>query len=189
MPPNSGLREIFSKVNVRESSSNKVGSHKIKCLRFSGSKSESHASNRMADCTKSILNDSSTKAEKTLVARVGEYCRRHGVGSEPVVVAISGGPDSVALTRALLDLQSTLRLQPLILAHLNHQLRGAESDADESFVEAMSRGLLEDGIGDVGFISQKEDVRRQALEAKDNLEKVARETRYAWLAHVARDAG
>jgi tRNA(Ile)-lysidine synthase len=146
-------------------------------------------SNQMADCTKSIVNDSSTQAANMLAAKVEACCRRHEIGSGPVVVAISGGPDSVALTRALLDLQSTLRLQPLILAHLNHQLRGAESDADESFVEAMSRGLLEDGIGDVGFISQKEDVRRQALEAKDNLEKVARETRYAWLAHVARDAG
>jgi tRNA(Ile)-lysidine synthase len=143
----------------------------------------------MADCTKSILNDSSTKAEKTLAAKVEACCRCHEVGSGPVVVAVSGGPDSVALTRALLDLQSTLRLQPLILAHLNHQLRGDESDADESFVEAMSRSLNDEGIGDVRFISQKEDVTRQALEAKDNLEKVARETRYAWLAHVARNAG
>ncbi len=105
------------------------------------------------------------------------------------MVAVSGGPDSVALTRALLDLQSTLQLQPLILAHLNHQLRGAESDADESFVEAMSRGLREEGNENVRFISQKEDVRRRALEEKDNLEKVARDVRYAWLAQVARSAG
>lgn len=146
-------------------------------------------SNRMADSIKSLPNDSSMKAAKTLVAKVEEFCRRHGVGSGPVVVAVSGGPDSVALTRALLDLQSTLRLQPLILAHLNHQLRGDESDADESFVEAMSRGLLGEGIGDVRFTSQKEDVRTRALEAKDNLEKVARDTRYAWLAQVARNAG
>jgi tRNA(Ile)-lysidine synthase len=129
------------------------------------------------------------KAANVLVARVEEYCRRREIGSGPLVVAVSGGPDSVALTRALLDLQSTLRLQPLILAHLNHQLRGAESDADESFVEVMSRGLLEEGIGDVRFISQRKDVRKQALDAKDNLEKVAREARYAWLAQVARNAG
>src|SRR5882724_13297630 len=151
--------------------------------------SESHASNRMDDCIKSMPNDSSTKAANELVAKVEACCRRQGVDSGPVVVAVSGGPDSVALTRALLDLQPTLRLQPLILAHLNHQLRGDESDADESFVEAMSRGLLGEGIGDVRFISQKEDVRRRALEAKDNLEKVAREVRYELLTQVARDAG
>jgi tRNA(Ile)-lysidine synthase len=142
----------------------------------------------MADSIKSLPNDSSMKAAKTLVAKVEELCRRYEVGSGPVVVAVSGGPDSVALTRTLLDLHSHLRLQPLILAHLNHQLRGAESDADESFVEVMSRGLLEEGIGDVRFISQREDVRKQALDAKDNLEKVAREARYAWLAQVARNA-
>src|SRR5713101_5061479 len=102
MRPNSGLREIFSKVNVRESSSNKVGLRKIKCQAFSTSSLTLMLSNRMADCTKSILNDSSTKAGKTLAAKVEEFCRRHGVGSGPVVSAISGGPDSVALTRALL---------------------------------------------------------------------------------------
>src|SRR6266446_7851643 len=45
MRPNSGLREIFSKVNVRESSSNKVGSHKIKCLTFSSLVSHAFESN------------------------------------------------------------------------------------------------------------------------------------------------
>src|SRR5947207_14236319 len=102
-------------------------------------------SNRMADSIKSLPNDLSTKAANVLAAKVEAFCRRHEIGSGPVVVAVSGGPDSVALTRALLDLQSTLRLQPLILAHLNHQLRGAESHADESFVEAMSRGLYDEG--------------------------------------------
>jgi len=143
----------------------------------------------MDDCIKSMPNDSSTKAANELVAKVEACCRCHEVGSGPVVVAVSGGPDSVALTRALLDLQPTLRLQPLILAHLNHQLRGDESDADESFVEAMSHSLHEEGNQDVRLVSQKEDVRRRAREAKDNLEKVAREVRYEWLTQVARNAG
>jgi tRNA(Ile)-lysidine synthase len=142
----------------------------------------------MADSITSA-NDLSIKGAEVLVAKVEEFCRRYGVGLGPIVVALSGGPDSVALTRALLDLQSELHLQPLILAHLNHQLRGAESDADKSFVEAMSRSLPEQGNSQVQFISHQEDVRRRALEKKDNLEKVARETRFAWLAEVARKSG
>jgi tRNA(Ile)-lysidine synthase len=142
----------------------------------------------MADSITSA-NDLSIKAAGRLVAKIEEFCRRHGVSSGTTVVAVSGGPDSVALTRAWLDLQSELHFQPLILAHLNHQLRGAESDADESFVEAMSRSLREEGNSQVQFISHQEDVRRRALEKKDNLEKVARETRYAWLAEVAQKSG
>jgi tRNA(Ile)-lysidine synthase len=106
-----------------------------------------------------------------------------------MVVAISGGPDSVALARALKELRPTRRLEPLILAHLNHQLRGEESDGDEAFVAELADALSNLETGHVRLVTQRVDVRSQALRAKDNLEKVAREARYLWFAQVARDAG
>ncbi len=50
-----------------------------------------------------------------------------------VAVAVSGGADSVALLELLLGLRSELGIV-LLVAHLNHKLRGAESDEDERFV-------------------------------------------------------
>ena len=55
----------------------------------------------------------------------------HGGG---IVVAVSGGPDSVALLRVL----SALNVNPLVVAHINHHLRGPESDADAAFVETLA---------------------------------------------------
>ena len=53
-----------------------------------------------------------------------------------ITVALSGGADSVALCLALLQLREQLGIT-LQAAHLNHGLRGAESDADEAFVRRM----------------------------------------------------
>lgn len=52
---------------------------------------------------------------------------------QPLLVGVSGGPDSVALLDALVQ----LGYRPHV-AHLNHQLRGAESDADAEFVRQLA---------------------------------------------------
>ena len=70
---------------------------------------------------------------RTAVRRCLSELPPHATG----VVAVSGGPDSVALLRALL--QETAA--PLVVAHLNHQLRGADSDADEAFVRGLAPGF------------------------------------------------
>ncbi|MBI4208770.1 MAG: tRNA lysidine(34) synthetase TilS [Deltaproteobacteria bacterium] len=57
-----------------------------------------------------------------------------------VVVAVSGGPDSMALLHALKELELEYQLS-LIIAHANHQLRGEESERDEAFVIQMARSL------------------------------------------------
>ena len=53
-----------------------------------------------------------------------------------VMVAVSGGPDSVCLLHVLRELGTVAGV-----AHFNHRLRGAESDGDEAFVEELARGL------------------------------------------------
>ena len=55
---------------------------------------------------------------------------------EPVLVALSGGADSVALLRVLLTLR-----YPVRAFHLNHCLRGAEADRDEAFCRALCETL------------------------------------------------
>ncbi len=94
--------------------------------------------------------------------------------AEPGVVAVSGGADSVALLRAL----GTSGFA-MTVAHLNHQLRGDESDADEAFVRdvAMSLG--------VGFRSARINVAKEG----GNLEATARRVRYAFLEGVAAEVG
>ena len=57
-----------------------------------------------------------------------------------VAVAVSGGPDSVCLLHALVELAPAFEVT-LSVAHLNHQLRGAESDEDESFVAHLAATL------------------------------------------------
>jgi len=54
-----------------------------------------------------------------------------------VIVAVSGGPDSVCLLHVLRE----LKIRVTALAHINHKLRGADSDEDERFVGAMAREM------------------------------------------------
>src|SRR5437763_8233856 len=109
-------------------------------------------------------------AGEELVGKAARACRRLSVAGGPLMVAVSGGPDSVALARALNKLQASLGLGPLILAHLNHQLRGDESDEDESFVAELADALTKHG-GQVRLAIHRLDVRSQARRVKDNLEK------------------
>ncbi|MBC7900696.1 MAG: tRNA(Ile)-lysidine synthetase, partial [Saprospiraceae bacterium] len=55
------------------------------------------------------------------------------------IVAVSGGADSVSLLLALHDLKGRKKLDlRFIAAHFNHNLRAAESDADEAFVKQLT---------------------------------------------------
>lgn len=110
-----------------------------------------------------------------LTRRVEEAWRALGDPTPGLVVAVSGGPDSVALVRALLAVRP--EETPLVLAHLNHQLRGGDSDADEAFVRAFAAPHLP-------VVCHRLDI--AALAGGDNLEAVARRERYRWLADVAR---
>lgn len=104
-----------------------------------------------------------------------------------MVAAVSGGPDSVALLRALLLLRPASR-PPLVIAHLNHQLRGADSDADETFVRALHATLSADHPGLI-LCCERIDVAAVARQTKANLEEAARQVRYSWLARVAQEQG
>jgi tRNA(Ile)-lysidine synthase len=92
---------------------------------------------------------------------------------ERVAVAVSGGADSVALLRLLLELRQELGIV-ISVAHLNHQLRGADAERDADFVaELAQRHGLE-------FHLAVRDVRAYAAEHKLSLEAAGRRLRYAF---------
>jgi tRNA(Ile)-lysidine synthase len=88
-----------------------------------------------------------------------------------VGVAVSGGIDSVALLRLLLELRGELGIV-LCVVHFNHKLRGAESDADQEFVAGLAR---EQGLE---FHVASGDVSQLAAEEGSGVEAAARELRY-----------
>ncbi len=99
-----------------------------------------------------------------------------------LVVAVSGGPDSLALLHALHSLapETGIRLHG---AHLDHGLRGDESAADARFAAAEFRRL---GLAGT---CERADVPAYRRERKLSLEEAARDVRYAFLARVAERQG
>jgi len=99
-----------------------------------------------------------------------------------VLVAVSGGADSVALLRALAVLK-TAGAGRLVAAHFNHRLRGGESDADQQFVEDLCRRI---GVPcEAGEPAAAKPVRTEG----DGLEAAARQARYAFLRQTAERLG
>ncbi|MBL8795339.1 MAG: tRNA lysidine(34) synthetase TilS, partial [Planctomycetia bacterium] len=126
------------------------------------------------------------RTESPLPAQVRRRLDELGAQTGGIVVAVSGGPDSVALLRALLAVAAPE--SPLVIAHLNHRLRGDESDGDAEFVHQLHAALLP-LRPDLGLRCDTIDVAAIARERGDNLESTARQTRYDWLTEVAVAAG
>lgn len=106
----------------------------------------------------------------------GNLDRLRGNAPGPGVLAVSGGADSVALACAL---AADPPPGGLVVAHLNHQLRGPASDADAAFVAELLPNLPH----------RIEAIDVRAAAAGDNLESAARRVRYDFLAGVARSNG
>lgn len=112
---------------------------------------------------------------------VASSLERTGVASDaPVMIALSGGPDSVALLYAMWRLRdAAVRSGPLFAAHLNHRMRPGEADRDEAFVRGLCARL---GIELV--------VERACeLDSGGNLEERARRTRRDFLTRAADSFG
>jgi len=114
-------------------------------------------------------------------ATVLRTVRRHSLFARGgrVLVALSGGADSVALVYLLRELQADGELRIVGVAHFNHQLRGAEADGDEAFCRALADGL------DLPFDAGRADVRALARDQKRSIEDAARVARYAFLETAA----
>jgi len=119
-----------------------------------------------------------------LETRVIDFIQQHNLISsgEIVVVGVSGGADSVCLLCVLARWQSKLDIK-LHVAHLNHQLRGVESEADAKYVANLADRL------DIPITVAKRNVAAYKAERNCSTEEAARELRYDFLAKVADDIG
>jgi tRNA(Ile)-lysidine synthase len=106
-----------------------------------------------------------------------------------VLVAISGGPDSTALLRALAALRPTSAGQ-LVAAHFNHCLRGQESDADERFAIELARSLgVACRLGRAESAVQDEAGPTPGTAAGRLSEEQSRAARYEFLERSAKEIG
>ena len=87
---------------------------------------------------------------------------------EKLVVAVSGGPDSVCLLHILYKLQKGLGVS-LHVAHLNHRLRGADADADAEYVARLAQKLK------IPATVEARDVKAYRAQHRLSLEEAARE--------------
>lgn len=91
-----------------------------------------------------------------------------------LLIAISGGVDSVVLTYLMHKLGANVAL-----AHCNFNLRGSESDADEDFVLNLAEKL------DLEVLVQRFDTEKYAKENKRSIQMAARELRYSWFEELS----
>lgn len=112
-----------------------------------------------------------------LLEKVKGTISRYGMlkDGDAVIIAVSGGPDSVALLHALFDLRRRMTLS-LIVAHLNHGLRGKESDRDARFVMRMAGRL------DLPCVVEKITITKRPGQS---VQETARIARYKFLEKVA----
>ncbi|MDX9745298.1 MAG: tRNA lysidine(34) synthetase TilS [Syntrophales bacterium] len=117
-----------------------------------------------------------------MINRVRKYIRRHGMlkRGDRVIVGVSGGADSMALLSVLHRLRDELAVT-LVVAHMNHGLRGSESDADGDLVgnTAATLGLpFHERRVDIGSLAKREGL---------SLEDMARRERYGFFHHLLQD--
>lgn len=108
---------------------------------------------------------------------------RLNVAGQGMLLAVSGGSDSMAMLHAVVRLQDRLKLVQLEVAHLNHALRGADSDGDAAFVQQICRELqvrCHVEVMSAGTLQQA---------SRGSLEEAARRVRYQFLERVAMDRG
>jgi tRNA(Ile)-lysidine synthase len=99
---------------------------------------------------------------------------------EIIIVAVSGGPDSVSLLYNLLEVKKIFDIK-IIVAHLNHKLRGDESFRDEIFVKQMCDKKK------IIFVCERINVKENALKNKFSIEEAARIVRYDFLERVRKN--
>ena len=118
--------------------------------------------------------------ESVLVSKVKVTIKRHRLlkSGDRILVSVSGGPDSVALLSLLIELRDNFKWD-LEVVHINHKLRGKESDKDLEFVKKLATKY------GLEFHSNFFNTKKFAKDKKLSLEDAARQIRYNFLEKTA----
>ena len=111
------------------------------------------------------------KLEEKISKKLTEYIKKNDV----VIAGISGGPDSVFLLKMLV-----LSNSKILVAHVNHMLRGKQSDGDEKFVKDLAKEY------NTIFSSKKSDIKKLSKKHKTGLEETGRKIRYEFFNDLAK---
>jgi tRNA(Ile)-lysidine synthase len=125
---------------------------------------------------------SRSAARPALLARLVRTVRQHQlfVPGHHLLVAVSGGPDSIALLSLLHRLAPSWRLT-LTAIHCNYGLRGAESAGDESFVSVFCRER------ELALVVHRPTLTKRGK--RSSLQATARDARYDFMKHLAHEVG
>lgn len=117
---------------------------------------------------------------KNLVFKIKDYLIQQNLvkKDEKLAVAVSAGPDSVTMFYCLNELKKDIGFD-LVIFHINHMLRGKESDRDEAFVKDLASSL------DISFHSARVNVTEYQKKRKCSIQVAAREMRYFHLDQLA----
>ena len=122
---------------------------------------------------------------KELEIKVLRFIRKEGLleAGERPLVAVSGGMDSITALYVLYDLCPMLKIPMPVVAHVNHKLRGAESDRDQEFVKKIAADL------GLEFDTKSFNIRELAKDEKRSTQETARKYRLQFLEYAAEKHG
>lgn len=113
--------------------------------------------------------------KNTLIRSVQQFIHEQSlvVSGNHLILAVSGGIDSMVLLDVMAKLQRPFRLK-LAIAHVNYQLRGSESDKDEAFVKKTALRYR------IPLYTKRIDAGLKAKQRKRSIQETARDIRYSF---------
>jgi len=115
---------------------------------------------------------------------INSFCSKNALykKGDNILLGVSGGPDSMLMLDYFAKMRRVKKIN-VFACHLNHGIRGKESDKDEKFTATMCKKY------GIAFLSTRISVSRAALKRRKSLEHAARNERYKFFARTARKLG